>query len=103
MKMPTLHQEQQNKKGYKKEKMNKELERLKITTSLDCFFCGFILSDNEEELNIAINGLGNQVTQITDCDSVEKIKTVKDRVMKGEKLILSNLSPLYKNFATCDK
>lgn len=103
MKMPTLHQEQQNKKGYKKEKMNKELERLKTTTSLDCFFCGFILSDNEEELNIAINGLGNQVTQITDCDSVEKIKTVKDRVMKGEKLILSNLSPLYKIFAAGDK
>lgn len=29
--------------------MNKELEMLKLTTKLDCFFCGFILTDTEEE------------------------------------------------------
>ena len=58
-------------------KMNKELEQLKISINLDCFFCGFILSDTEEELNNVLNELGDKIIQITDCDSVEKVKTVK--------------------------
>lgn len=41
-------------------KMNKELEQLKISINLDCFFCGFILSDTEEELNNVLNGLGDK-------------------------------------------
>ncbi len=84
-------------------KMNKELEQLKISINLDCFFCGFILSDTEEELNNVLNELGDKIIQITDCDSVEKVKTVKEKVMNGERIILSNLSPLYEIFAAGDK
>lgn len=83
--------------------MNKELEKLKLTTKLDCFFCGFILTDTEEETKKVISELGDQVIQITDCDSVEKVKALKDRIMKGEKIILSNLSSLYEVFAEGDK
>ena len=83
--------------------MNKELEKLKLTTKLDCFFCGFILTDMEEETKKVISELGDQVIQITDCDSVEKVKVLKDRIMKGEKIILSNLSSLYEVFAEGDK
>lgn len=82
---------------------NRELEMLKLTTKLDCFFCGFILSDNEQQLNNAINELGDKVIHITDCNNVEKVKIVKDLVMSGEKIILSNLSPLYEVFAAGDK
>lgn len=82
---------------------NRELEMLKLTTKLDCFFCGFILSDNEQQLNNAINELGDKVIHITDCNNVEKVKIVKDMVMSGEKIILSNLSPLYEVFAAGDK
>ena len=44
-------------------KMNKELEQLKISINLDCFFCGFILSDTEEELNNVLNELGDKIIQ----------------------------------------
>ena len=70
---------------------------------MDCFFCGFILCDTEKELNNVLNELGDKIIQITDCDSVEKVKTVKEKVMNGERIILSNLSPLYEIFAAGDK
>ena len=83
--------------------MNKELEFLEISTNLDFFFCGFIIADTEEELTNALSELGENVVHITDCDSVEKVMEVKNRVMNGEKIILSNLSPLYEVFSEGDK
>ena len=83
--------------------MNKELEMLKLSTRLDCFFCGFILTDTEEETEKVISKLGNSVVHITDCDTVEKLRIIKDRIMNGEKIVISNLSPLYELFSEGDK
>ena len=84
-------------------KMNKELAQLKISINLDCCFCEFILCDTEKELNNVLNELEDKIIHITNCDSVEKVKAVKEKVMNGEKIILSNLSPLYEIFAAGDK
>ena len=72
-------------------------------TNINFFFCGFIIADTEEELTNALSELGENVVHITDCDSVEKVVEVKNRVMNGEKIILSNLSPLYEVCSEGDK
>lgn len=84
--------------------MTKELKMLELTLSLDIgFFCGLILVNDDFHLDYLKESLQGKASFFEECSSLSDVILLKDRIMEGEKVIVSNLDSLYQIFAVADE
>lgn len=73
-----------------------------ILSNNDTFCCCFIVVDNYEEIVKIKDRIDAKFTIVDNCKEISDLIIVKDRVMMGEKIILTNLDSLYEICAKKD-
>lgn len=83
--------------------MDIELKKLDFTLeNVSTFYCGIIISDNDNIVGYLKENLNSKVSFVCDCYQVEDIRNIYHRVISGEKIILSNLDKIYDIYAEGD-
>lgn len=86
------------------ERLTKKLEKLKIALQHNSqFSCGLIIVDYYEQIHLLKEKLNDKVTFIDNCNNIKDIEYIKNRVVNGEKIIVSSLEKIYHTFSILDQ